>query len=156
MKIKRFCEIFIQISLAILLLGMFIFNIIKFNLDNSNIFLYSFVLFLLFLAFLWLYKKKFISKKVLFIFNLLLLIIGIAIRIFLIKNIHFVLSSDFEFVYENAKDIITNSLKNTNYLAYNGYSYLYSSFLVIIFKIFGFGVSPINGLYSVTIFELNK
>ena len=144
-KCKFLLESFIRILFIILILYIGFLNIANLKFDNSDKFFYSFLIIIITLVIMWLYKRKFISKKIFWGIIAIYLLIGIAVRIYFIKNLNFNLASDFDFVFQNAKRILEGTLASADnyYLSFNGYSFILSWLISLIFKIFGESVTAV-------------
>ena len=144
-KLKTFCKISIKIIFVLFILLILISNIRFLSFDNSEIFFYGFLLIMFTLVIMWLYKRKFINKKIFYIIMILYLIFGIIIRIYFIKNLSFNLASDFDYVFQNAKRIMSGTLITSDnyYLSFNGYSYIYSLLISVLFNIFGINTNVV-------------
>ena len=144
-KCKFLLETLIRVLFIILILGIGIINLLKLNLDNSNIFFYSFLLLIFTLTVMWLYKRKLINKKIFYAIIILYFIAGIGIRIYFIENLNFNLASDFDFVFQNAKMIMNGTLAQADnyYLSFNGYSFILSWLISLLFRVFGESVNVV-------------
>lgn len=112
----------ISIIFFVLILGIGITNLLSLKLSLSI---------LLIIGLIFIFKK--LPPK---IFIIVAFLLGVIARIYLILELKFNLQSDFLLYYESASDILKGTLNNS-YLSYNGYVYVYSSILSILFKIFG-------------------
>lgn len=153
-KCKFLLESFIRILFVILVLYIGFLNISNLKFDNSDKFFYSFLLIIVTLVIMWLYKKKFINKKIFWGIIAIYLLIGVAVRVYFINNLNFNLASDFDFVFQNAKRILDGTLASADnyYLSFNGYSFILSWLISLIFRIFGESVTAV--LYANLICQL--
>ncbi len=142
-KFKLFCDNAIRVMFTTLLLLILLINVHYLFIDNSKLFSYFFLALLAIFVVILLYRSRFINKKKYFLFFLIVIFVGTALRIYFIENTNFNLLSDFQFTFENATAIIHGTSFNANYLSYNGYSFMYSTILIILFKIFGESVNVV-------------
>ena len=144
-KCRFLLESLIRVLFIILILGIGIINIYNLNVDNSDIFFYSFLLLIFTITIMWLYKRKFINKKIFYGIIIFYFLLGIGIRIYFIENLNFNLASDFDFVFQNAKMIINDTLATADnyYLSFNGYSFILSWLISLLFRIFGVSVNVV-------------
>ncbi len=144
-KCRFWLETLIRVLFVILILGIGIINLLKLHIDNSDVFFYSFLLLIFTLTIMWLYKRKFINKKIFFTIIFLYFLTGIGIRIYFIENLNFNLASDFDFVFQNARMIMNGTLATADnyYLSFNGYSFILSWLISFLFRIFGESVNVV-------------
>ncbi len=127
----------VSIIFIILITGILISNIATFNITINKSFFMLLILFIILIGLLICYKQKIISKKFMWFILGILFCLGIIIRIFLICNLDFMLVSDFELYYNYAQQIINHVFKMDEYISYNGYAYMFSKVISILFVLFG-------------------
>ena len=132
-----------QIIFSILIIGILLVNIAVFDIEITRSFLIFLILLIIFIGLLICYHHRIISKKFMWTILGIFFLLGIVARIFLICNLKFLLVSDFEFYYNHAHQIINNVSKMDEYISYNGYAYMFSKVISILFIIFGENINTV-------------
>ncbi len=148
-KINKFINCFT----ILLLIGILICNIVYFPFSHSLIFFISFLIFLFYLGNYYLYKKEKITSKCFYLILAIFFCLAIFLRLYFINHLTFNLSSDFALAFNTATSIANNTpIADAHYLSYNGYFYIFSNYLALIFKIFGSSIKVI--MYSNLVHQL--
>ena len=134
----------ISILFCVLIFAVLFVSITFFPFKNLISILTSIVLLIILISIFILYQKSKITKRLLYIFMIMFFLFGILIRIYFIEKLNFKLSSDFALAFNTGKDIANGIIPSeSGYLSYNGYFYIFSYLVSIIFKIFGIYIKPV-------------
>ncbi|MGN1379198.1 MAG: glycosyltransferase family 39 protein [Bacilli bacterium] len=150
---QKFVKKIISIIYGLLCFAIILLCVIFFPYKDVKSLIFSIIWIIVLIGTIFFYRKRIIKKKLFYIIMLLFLFLGIGIRLYFINGLSFNLASDFKLAFDSGKEIANGLIPSqSHYLSYNGYFYIFSCLISIIFRIFGVSINAI--LYTNLILQL--